>query len=971
LPAGPITSSLINPLFNSSINATTGVYTWTPTEAQGNGTTYTITIRASDGQLATDRTVSITANEVNLAPVLATIQPQTVNEGALLTFTASATDADIPANPLTYSLISAPGGASINASTGVFTWTPTEAQGPGTFNFTVRVGDGTLTHDRSVSVTVNEVSMAPVLATIPPQTVEEGNLLTFTASATDTDLPANNLTYSLIGAPAGTYINGSTGVFIWTPTAAQSPGSFSFTVRVSDGTLTHDQAVSVTVNEVNTAPVLAAITPQTVNESTLLTFTASATDADLPANTLTYSLIGAPAGASITPSTGVFTWTPAESQGPATFNFTVRVSDGNLTHDQPVTVSVTDDGGADHLATWIVAGQSNAEGYGITESPISGLAPSSTLASIGRGDLNVTHNNIQMFQGANDLNGVITASAGLSLPPRNTWHAMNSYEGLAYDWGSGRGNESRRRFGPELAFGFDVQRQLGSPIALIKYARGSSSIAPSTAQSGDAWRDFDPSDGGRLNQYDKLVSTIQAAVNSLPAGQVLKMRGVVWMQGESDATVANAPSYQANLTELIAALRADIGAIAAASGGRMTRSAASWSELDVFVGTVRNTTAYRQTVINAQNAVAAADANVFTVDGTTDLSAMTVDDWGDAGVHYDTAGQVLLGERFADAAISRIDSGVLVSESGGATTVTEGAATDTYTVTLTRAPSADVIISINTDSQVSVSPASLTFTTGNWGTPQTVTVTAVNDAMVESNHSGTIRHGLSSSDLSFGGLPIAGVTAAVIDNDFNTAPILAAIPPQTVNEGTLLTFTASATDTDLPANTLTYSLVGAPVGASINGSTGVFIWTPTENQSPGSFNFTVRVSDGNLTHDQPVAVTVESPLPSPSIDTDGDGLSDLLEYAFLTDPAIPNSNPFRVAAAVAGTITLEFPWNWQAVGLTWRIRHGHDLSNIAVWPVVAPGSTTTIREGNIDRITVAPAMAHPDRGFYVLEVIGN
>ena len=138
----------------------------------------------------------------------------------------------------------------------------------------------------------------------------------------------------------------------------------------------------------------------------LLTFTASATDADLPANTLTYSLVGAPAGASIAPSTGVFTWTPTETQGPATFNFTVRVSDGNLTHDQPVTVTVTDDGGADHLGTWIVAGQSNAEGYGITESPVSGLAPSSTLSTIGRSDLNVTHNNIQMFQGANDGNDI-------------------------------------------------------------------------------------------------------------------------------------------------------------------------------------------------------------------------------------------------------------------------------------------------------------------------------------------------------------------------------------------------------------------------------------------------------------------------------------------------------------------------------------------------------------------------------------
>jgi hypothetical protein len=703
LPAGPITYSIVSPPFNSSINPSTGFFSWTPTETQGDGTTYSITIRASDGQLSTDRTVNITVNEVNLAPVLATIPSQTVNEGNLLTFTTSATDADIPANTLTYSLVGGPAGTFIDANTGVFTWTPTEAQGPGTFNFTVRVSDGTLNHDRSVSVTVSEVNVAPVLAAIPPQTVEEGSLLTFTASATDTDLPANTLTYSLISAPAGASIHGSTGIFTWTPTTAQGPGSFNLTVRVSDGILTHDQPVSINVSEPNTAPVLAAIPPQTVSEGSLLTFTASATDADLPVNTLTYSLVGAPAGASIASSTGVFNWTPTEAQGPAIYNFTVRVSDGNLTDDQQLTVTVTDDGGADHLATWIVAGQSNAEGYGITESPIGGLAPASTLATIGRSNLNVTHTNIQMFQGANDMNGIAT-SAGASLPPRDTWHSMTAQEGLAYDWGSGRGNESRRRFGPELAFGYDVQRQLGSPIALIKYARGSSSIAPSVAQSGGVWRDFDPSDGGRLNQYDKLISTIQAAVNNLPVGQVLTMRGVVWMQGESDATAAAAPSYQANLTELIAALRADIGAIAAASGGRLIKSAASWSELDVFVGTVQNANGFRQTVINAQNAVDAADANVFTVNGTTGLSMMTFDDWGDSGVHYDTAGQVLLGERFADAAISRIDSGVQVTESGGTTSVTEGGATDTYTVALTRAPSADVTIGINSGSQIGVSP---------------------------------------------------------------------------------------------------------------------------------------------------------------------------------------------------------------------------------------------------------------------------
>lgn len=309
---------------------------------------------------------------------------------------------------------------------------------------------------------------------------------------------------------------------------------------------------------------------------------------------------------------------------------------------------------AEVLETWIIAGQSNAEGYGITESPISGLTPSSTLSTIGRSDLNVTHSNIQMFQGSNEYSG-ITASAGMSLPPKNAWHSMNAREGLAYDWGAGRGGESGRRFGPELAFGYNVQAHVGKPIALIKYARGSASIASSATQSSSIWLDYDPSDGGRFNHYDKLITTIQTAVNNLPAGQVMNVRGVVWMQGEGDATATFAPAYQANLTEFITTLRNDIGTIAAASGGKMTRSASTWSNLDVFLGTIQNSSANHQTVINAQNAVAAADAHVFTVNATTGLSLMTVDDWGASGVHYDTAGQVLLGERFADAAISQVE----------------------------------------------------------------------------------------------------------------------------------------------------------------------------------------------------------------------------------------------------------------------------------------------------------------------------
>jgi hypothetical protein len=248
VPPLPLIYSLIDPPFNASINSTTGVFTWTPTETQGNGTSYPLTIRVSDGQLSTDTIVNITANEVNVAPVLAAIPAQTVNEGSLLTFTATATDADIPANTLTYSLMGAPGGATIVGSTGVFSWTPTEAQGPGTYNFTVRVSDGSLTHDRAVSVTVSEVNLAPVLAAIPAQTVDAGTLLTFTASATDADLPANILTYSLINAPGGAAIHPTTGQFTWTPSAAQAPGSFAFTLQVSDGFVTDTRPILVTVS---------------------------------------------------------------------------------------------------------------------------------------------------------------------------------------------------------------------------------------------------------------------------------------------------------------------------------------------------------------------------------------------------------------------------------------------------------------------------------------------------------------------------------------------------------------------------------------------------------------------------------------------------------------------------------------------------------------------------------------------------
>ena len=75
----------------------------------------------------------------NSAPVLSTLGNQQVREGSLLTFTATATDPDN--DNLTFSLANAPTGATIDPQTGRFNWTPTAAQGPTTYQITVRVSD--------------------------------------------------------------------------------------------------------------------------------------------------------------------------------------------------------------------------------------------------------------------------------------------------------------------------------------------------------------------------------------------------------------------------------------------------------------------------------------------------------------------------------------------------------------------------------------------------------------------------------------------------------------------------------------------------------------------------------------------------------------------------------------------------------------------------------------------------------------
>jgi hypothetical protein len=283
---------------------------------------------------------------------------------ATLTVTNSATDADLPANTLTYTLVGAPSGASISSS-GVITWTPAEAQGPTNVTLTTVVTDNgipPLSATNSFVVEVRELNVAPTI-TVPSseQVIEESTLFTVTITGGDTDQPANPLTFRLVSPPEGMILNPASGQISWTPTEAQGPGTYTVTVVGTDtnGAAATSQQLSVTnsftvrVTETNAAPVIADIPPQSVHFGIPLKITTSVTDPDIPANTVTLSLVNAPEGMTLDAATGTINWTPAEAQL-GVHTATLRATDNgtpNASSTKTFQVTVTGSGASIDVTT--------------------------------------------------------------------------------------------------------------------------------------------------------------------------------------------------------------------------------------------------------------------------------------------------------------------------------------------------------------------------------------------------------------------------------------------------------------------------------------------------------------------------------------------------------------------------------------------------------------------------------------------
>jgi hypothetical protein len=771
--------------------------------------------------------VSNTANSVyvkviNVRPNVPPIADRTIDEQVLLSLNVNATDADTPTQTLTYTLTNSPAGAFVNSS-GQITWTPAEAQGPMTTNISVRVTDnGTpnLTVARTFQVVVNENNRPPVL-TLPPNTnVHEMTTFTATALATDPDIPTNTpLVIELVSGPPGLTV-ATNGAIQWDPTEAQGSNIYTVTIRVTDTNecavnakqMSATNSFSLTVNEVNLPPTLTVPGNQVLTEETPLSVSASSTDPDLPANALNFSLLSPPSGMTIHPTSGAISWVPEESQGSNTYTITVIVTD-----DSPVAMN------AKHLSvtnTFTVTVNESNRPPVLTMPAHQVISEEATLS-------------------------VSALASDPDLPPNPLIYALLSApSGTTIDPGSGAIRWTPGESEDSATYTITVTVTDTNPAAINE-------------------RQFTIT-----NSFTVTVNeSNRPPALTVPADQVITEETPL-----SVAALATDPDLPANALAFALVCPPSGMTIDPGSGEIIwTPSEAQGSNLYTIAVTVTDTNP------------AAANEKQLTV---TNTFKVTVNESNRPPELTVPADQVLTEETLLSVSASAADpdlptnaltfalvsppSGMTIEGGSGAIrwSPTEAQGSNAYTITVTVTDTNPAAINerqltvtntfkitINefnrlpiltlpaeatvnelapysasvsaTDSDDPANPLGMTLLEGPAGltlSPLRTIIWTPDETQGPSTNTVLIR--VTDTNLLAINATSLSVTSSyrIIVGEVNAAPELGALSDYAVNVGDTISFAATASDDDLPANTLTFSLINPPPGATIVGSSGLFHW---------------------------------------------------------------------------------------------------------------------------------------------------
>ena len=672
--------------------------------------------------------------------------------------------------------------------------------------------------------------------------MDELTTLTLNVTAIDHDHPPNTLNHTLAGDhPINATINEATGLITWNTTEMDGPGTYAFNVTVNDGAGgTAHRAYNVTVLEVNSAPVLQEIPDGTAVETYQTTIQATATDPDHPPNTLTYSL-DSRTGATINNATGMATWTPAIGQA-GSHQITITVSDGaGGTASQNFTIMV----GAP-VGSYLTAASSAIDGSG------------------GFSKLGGAYG-VDTFRVGQHTYAVVTAARddGIQVVNLTDPHDPD----------------------PASTVPDTTSTVLGYPqgVAAFRTYSGTYAIAASATENGIQVVNL--TDPARPTPAGSLRDTARTSL-SLPLDVAAFHLGtgtyaIVTTPGEGVQLVnVTDPSAPAATASIRSGISSDL--VGAQGVAAFQASAGTYA----IIGTQSNGVQIIDVTDPARPSPVAAMVD------TPQLAlanAMMVDTFRTSAGTYAVVVSMDEGVQIIDVTdpANPAPTAALMSDLG--TALDSPYAVDAFRI---GAHHYAMITSLGHGVQIidvtdPANPAPAAFMTDD---EDTVLINARALSVFRTTtgaYAAVASHGEN-------GIQVIQIGDSV-PNGANRPPELDPVPHQTIQEHRRLAINVIAIDLDDPAGGLEYGLAAPNRGASIDPSTGLFVWVPGEVHGPGIHTFNVTVSDGagesahrlfNVT----VLEVNEPPTMDPPLTLHATELSPLEFTANATDADIPPNN---------------------------------------------------------------------------------
>ena len=882
-----------------------GTITYSPAADWNGVDSYAYTV--TDGISTDTATVWVTVVAVNDAPV-AVDDSDSISEDGSSTVDVLANDSDVEGDTLTIqSVTQGSNGTVVDNGDGTVTYTP-DPDWNGVDTFTYTVSDGALTDTTMVTVTVAAVNDAPVAVDDSDSIAEDGSS-TVNVLANDSDVEGDTLTMqSVTQGSNGSVVDNGDGTVTYTPNPDWN-GVDTFTYTVSDGALTDTAMVTVTVTAVNDAPV-AVDDSDGILEDGSSTVDVLANDSDVEGDTLTIQSVTQGSNGSVVDNgDGTVTYAPAPGWNGAD-SYTYTVSDGALTDTATVTVAVgavndppvafddSDSISEDGTSTVdVLANDSDVEGDTLT---IQSVTQGANGSVVDNGDGTVTYTPNPDWNGVDTFtytvsDGALTDTATVTVTVtavNDAPVAVDDLDSIAEDGSSTV---------DVLANDSDVE---GDTLTIQSVTQGASG---SVVDNGDGTVTYTPTgDWNGVDSYTYTVTDGALTDTATVTVTVISVNDAPVAVDDSDSisedststvgVLANDSDVEGDTLTVQSVTQGANGSVVDNGDGTVTYTPdADWNGVDSYTYTVTDgaltDTATVAVTVGAVNdfptAIDDADSISEDATSTTDVLANDSDVDGDAlfvlsivqpvnGVVVDNGDGTVTYTPAAD--WNGVDSFTY--------TVSDGALTDTATVTVTVAAVNDAPMAVDDSDGIPEDASSTVDVLANDSDVEgdTLTVQSVtqgSNGSVVGNGDGTVTYtpnpdwsGLDSFTYTVtDGALTDTATVTVTVNTVNDLPV-AVDDSVSVNEDNPVTLDVLANDSDVDGDTLFILSVVQPAdGAVVDNGDGTLTYTPDPDWN-GIAAFSYTVSDGALTDTATVTVTVISVNDAPVAVDDSDSISE-------------------------------------------------------------------------------------------------